>query len=147
MAHTPHTEKYKCTQMHAHTDTNTILHLTLFWIIWHTCKDANFTFGWPHTHTKTHRLMHTYRYRYHFYSLQFLAHLACMPKIFGIPQNYTCTGTQTCTHIDTHMYTDINTQIQIHRDTCMFVYIHKHTHNTTDDHVENLRKLLLEVHF
>ena len=23
--------------------------------------------------------------------------------IFGIPQTYTCTDTQTCTHIDTHM--------------------------------------------
>ena len=27
---------------------------------------------------------------------------------FGIPQTYTCTDTQTCTHIDTHMYKDID---------------------------------------
>ena len=31
--------------------------------------------------------------------------------IFGIPQTYTCTDTQTCTHMDTHMYRDIDTQI------------------------------------
>ena len=48
--------------------------------------------------------------------------------IFGILQTYTCTDTQTCTHIDTHMYRDIDTQIQIHRDICMFVYKHTHTH-------------------
>ena len=82
--------------------------------------------------------MHTYRYRYHFYILHFLGHLAYMPKIFGIPQNCTCT------HIDTHMYRDINTEIQIW-DICMFVYIHKHTHihTHTDVYVRNLRKLLL----
>ena len=48
--------------------------------------------------------------------------------IFGIPQTYTCTDTQTCTHMDTHMYRDIDTQIQICRDICMFVYKHTHTH-------------------
>ena len=84
-----------------------------------------------HTHTDTHRLMHTYRYRYHFYILHLLAHLAYMPKIFGILQNCTCADTQTCTHIDTHIYRDINTQIQIHWDTCMFVYIHKHIYTCT----------------
>ena len=59
-----------------------------------------------HTHIQIHRHMYVYRYRYHFYILHFLAHLAYMPKIFGVPQN--------CTYTDTHMYRDINTQIQIH---------------------------------
>ena len=53
--------------------------------------------------------------------------------------------TQTCTHMDTHMYRDIDTQIKIHRDICIFVYKHTHTH--TDVHVGNLRKLLLQIHF
>ena len=37
-------------------------------------------------------------------------------------------NTQTSAHIDTHMYRDIDTQIQIHTDTCMFGHIHKYTH-------------------
>ena len=65
--------------------------------------------------------------------------------IFGIPQTYTCTDTQTCTHMDTHMYRDIDTQIQIHRDICMFVYKHTHTH--TDVHVGNLRNCYFKSTF
>ena len=36
--HTTHREKYKCTQTHAHTDTDTIFTFYTFWIIWHTCQ-------------------------------------------------------------------------------------------------------------
>ena len=37
--------------------------------------------------------------------------LEYMPKIYGTPQTYTCTDTHTCTHIDTQMYSDIDTHI------------------------------------
>ena len=63
--------------------------------------------------------------------------------IFGIPQTYTCADTQICTHIDTHMYRE--TLTHRYRYTCMFVYIHKHTH--TDMNMGNLRKLLVQIHF
>ena len=50
-------------------------------------------------------------------------------------------------HSDMHMYRDIDTEIQIHTDICMFVYKHKHTHTHHDMHVGNLRKLLVQIHF
>ena len=105
--HTTHREKYKCTQTHAHTDTDTIFTFYFLDHLAYMPKILISHLAHP-THTDTHRLMHTYRY--HFYILHFLAHLAYIPKIFGIPQNYTCTDTQICPH----MYRDINTQIQIH---------------------------------
>ena len=141
-----------------------------------------------HTHIHTHTYIekyrciqthaHTERYKYSFYILHFLAHLAYMPRILilylahhrlthdvdtfvtliipfmvilvmncsiavkviqfyrerkhlALQHGYTSTdgnNTQTSAHIDTHMYRDIGTPIQIHRDTCMFVHIHKYTH-------------------
>ena len=88
----------------------------------------------PHTERNidTHRHMHiqtqTDRYRYHFYILHFLAHLAYMPKIQILYLAYhRLTHAQTLKHGHTH-YRDIDTQIQIHRDMCMFVYKHTHTH-------------------
>ena len=57
--------------------------------------------------------------------------------IFGIPQIYTCTDTQTCTHIcrDTsiyryrHIHTDIHKHTCRHTQTHMHIfYIHKHTY-------------------
>ena len=33
-----YTEKYKCTQTHAHTDTDIIFTFYTLWIIWHTCQ-------------------------------------------------------------------------------------------------------------
>ena len=79
--------------------------------------------------TQTHA--HTDKYRYHFYILQYLAHLAYMPKIQILYLTYhRLTHAQTLRHLHTrtHMYRDIDTQIQIHRDICMFVYKHTHTH-------------------
>ena len=33
---TPHTQKYRYTQTHAHTDTDSIFAFYTFWLIWHT---------------------------------------------------------------------------------------------------------------
>ena len=140
--HTTYTYRY--TQTHAHIQIP-FSHFTFFGSFGIHAKDTNFTFGTTHTHTDTHRLMHTYRYRYHFYILHFLVHLAYMLKIFGTPQNCTCTDTQTCTHIDTHMYRDINTDTLRHMHVCINTQTHTYTH--ADVYVGNLRKLLLEVHF
>ena len=49
-----------------------LVHLTFM-------PDTKFINGTSHTHMHTET--HTDRYRYHFYILHFLAHLACMPKI------------------------------------------------------------------
>ena len=102
-----------------------------------------------HTHTDTCTQRHTQTDTdtiFTFYTFSsFGIHAKYTNFIFGIPQTYPCTDTQTCTHIDMHLYRDIDTQIQIHTDTCMFVYIHKHTH--TDMHVGSLRKLLVQIHF
>ena len=58
--------------------------------------------------------------------------------IFGMPEIYTCTDTQTHAHtsaetpahtdIDTCTQTFICTQADIHRQTCISFYIHKHTY-------------------
>ena len=58
--------------------------------------------------------------------------------IFGMPQIYTCTNIQTNahtsaetpahTHTDTCTQTYISTHADIHRHTCIFFYIHKHTY-------------------
>ena len=58
--------------------------------------------------------------------------------IFGMPQIYTCTDTQTHAHtsVETPAHTDtdtctqtyISTHADIHRHTCIFFYIHKHTY-------------------
>ena len=58
--------------------------------------------------------------------------------IFGMPQIYTCTDTQTHAHTSakTPAHTDtvtctqtyISTHADIHRHTCIFFYIHKHTY-------------------
>ena len=90
----------------------------------------------PHTHTHTHReiWIHTdtctHRHTqtdiiFTFYTFWLIWHTNF---IFSTPQTHTCTDTQTCTHIDTHMYRDIDIQTQIHWDTCMFIYIHKHAY-------------------
>ena len=101
------------------------------------------------THRHMHTQTHTDRYRYQFVHFTLFGLFGIHAKdtnfIFGIPQTYT--STQTCSHMDTHMYRDIDTQIQIHRDICMFVYKYTHTHTHTDVHVGNLRKLLLQIHF
>ena len=109
-------------------------------------KDANFIFGRPHTqcrytqtngHTQTH--MDT--------DVVPLSHFAlfvtCMYAkdtnfLFGMPWIYTCTDTQTHAHtsaetpahtdIDTCTQTYISTHADIHRHTCIFFYIHKHTY-------------------
>ena len=80
---THHTQKYRYTQTHAHTDTNTIFAFCTFGSFGIHVKDTNFIFGIPHTHGNryTQTRAHTHRYRYHFYILHFLAHLAYMLKI------------------------------------------------------------------
>ena len=99
-----------------------------------------------HTHTHTHTQK---KYQYTcthtdtqgqigtiFYILHLLVYLAYMPPRILIlylahPQTYTCTNTQDkCIQINTHthMYRGIDTQIQIHTDTCMFVHIHTYAH-------------------
>ena len=55
-------------------------------------------------HTQT----HTDRYRHHYLHFTLFGSFGIHAKdtnfIFGTPQTYTCTDTQTCTHIDTNMY-------------------------------------------
>ena len=51
--------------------------------------------------------------------------------IFGMPQIYTCTDTQTYAHTDTCTYTQtyISTHADIHRHTCIFfIYTNTHTY-------------------
>ena len=60
MAHTPHTQTKINVHRHMHTQIQIpFLHFTLFGSFGIHAKDTNFTFGTPHTHTNTHRLMHT----------------------------------------------------------------------------------------
>ena len=77
---THHTQKYRYTQIQI-----PFLHFALFASFGIHAKDTNFIFGTPHTHrnryTQTHAHTDTPIYRYHFYILYFLAHLAYMLKI------------------------------------------------------------------
>ena len=118
-----------------------VLNFSLFGSFGIHAKDTNFTFGTPHTHlyryTQTHAHIQ-HRYRYHFHILHFLAHLAYMPKIFGILQTHTCTDTQT--YVQRHWHTDTDTLRHMH-----VLYTYTNTH--TNVHVEDLRKLLLKVYF
>ena len=109
-------------------------------------KDTNFIFGTPHTqyrytqtngHTQTHMDTDVVPLS------PFALFVTCMYAkdtnfIFGMPQIYTCTDTQTHAHtsaeIPAHTDTDtctqtyISTHTDIHRHTCIFFYIHKHTY-------------------
>ena len=73
-----------------------------------------------HMHTQIHTDIHIPFLHFTLFG-SFGIHAKDTKFIFSIPQTYTCTDTQTCTHMDTDMYRDIDTQIQIHRDICMFV--------------------------
>ena len=83
-----------------------------------------------HTHTET----HTDRYRYHFYILHFLPHLAYMPKIqilylayHRLPHAQTLRHAHTWKEILTHRYKYTQTHA------CLYTYTNTHT----DIHVGN----------
>ena len=97
-------------------------HFALFFSFDIHVKNTNFTFGIPHTHIQ----IHTDTYRYHFQILHFLANLVYMPNIFGIPQTYTCTDTQT--YVQRHWHTDTDTLRHMQVCKHMHVCIHKQTH-------------------
>ena len=61
-----------------------------------------------HAHTDTHRQIQISFLHFTLFGT-FGIHAKDTNSIFGIPQTYTYTDTQTCTHIDTHMYRDIDT--------------------------------------
>ena len=91
------------------------LHFTLFGSFGMHAKDTNFTFGTPHTHIQVHTkdsCTHT--------DTGTIFTFCTFWLIWLIRQRYLAyhtiahADTQTCTHIDTHIYRDINTQIQIH---------------------------------
>ena len=113
-------------------------HFAIFGIFGKHAKDTKFINGTPHTHTHTHTqkyihtntCTHTDRYRYHVYILHFLAHLEYMPKtlIFYLAHHRN-------THAQIHRYMHTNRQIQIHKHTCVFVYINKYTHVYTNTQV------------
>ena len=86
-------------------------------------KDTKFINDPSYTHRHMHRQIQIQFLHFTLFA-SFGIHAKDTNFIFGIPQTYPCTDTQTCTH----MYRDIDTQIQIHTDTYMFVYIHKHTY-------------------
>ena len=118
-----------------------ILKVTIFFKISHFAlfssfdiyaKDTKFINGTSYTNRHMHTETHTDRYRYHFYILHFLSLIwhTCRGYKFYI---WHTTDLHMHRHSDmhthgTHMYRDIDTQIQIHTDTCMFVYIHKQIH-------------------
>ena len=79
-----------------------------------------------HTHTDTCTQKHTQIQVPFLHFTLFGIHAKDTNFIFGIPQTYTCTDTQTCTHINTHMYRDIDTDTDTHRR--MHVCIHTQTH-------------------
>ena len=87
-------------------------------------KNTNFTFGIPHTHIYRYTQTHTDTI-FTFCTFWFIWYTC---------QIYLAYHRLTHAQILRHMYRDIDTQIQIHCDTCkfvntcMFVYIHKHTH-------------------
>ena len=74
-----------------------------------------------HTYTDTHRHI-----QIPFHILHFLAHLVYMPNIFGIPQTYTCTDTQT--YVQRHWHTDTDTLRHMLVCKHMHVCIHTQTH-------------------
>ena len=104
MTHTPHTGKYKCTQTHAHTDTDTILHFTLFGSFGLHAKDTNFTFGTPHTHRYTQTHAHI--------QIPFL-HFALFGS-FGIHAKDIWYTTELHLHRHSDMHTHRHMQIQRH---------------------------------
>ena len=63
-------------------------------------KDTKFINETPHTHRNidTHRHTETDTISFLHFTLFGLANF-----VFGIPQTYTCTDTQTCTHRHTHV--------------------------------------------
>ena len=77
-------------------------------------------------HTHTHIQIHTDTYRYYFHILHFLAHLVYIPNIFGIPQTYTCTDTQT--YVQRHWHTNADTLRHMQVCKHMHVCIHTQTH-------------------
>ena len=87
-------------------------------------KNTNFTFGIPHTHIYRYTQTHT----------DTIFTFCTFWLIWYTCQIYLAYHRLTHAQILRHMYRDIDTQIQIHWDTCkfvntcMFVYIHKHTH-------------------
>ena len=136
---------------HIHTNTHThrqipFSHFILFGLFSIHTKDTNLYLA-HQTHeywfTQTHA--HTHRHRYHFNILHFLAQLAYMPMtnfIFGTPQTYTCTDTQTYAHtsLDTHTCTET----LIHRYSYMNACTHTQTHTYT--HRCACGKLLLQIY-
>ena len=111
-----------------------IVHLLIIFLKLWIFKKSTFcsfiSFGIHHTHTHrnidTHRHIHTQTSFLHFTLFgSFGIHAKDTNFIFGIPQTYTCTDTQTCTHIDTHVQT--LTQIQIQRDKHVCIQTHAYT--------------------
>ena len=105
MAHTTHTQKYRNTQIHAHTDRYRyyFLHFTPFGSFGIHAKDTNFIFGIPqtytcidnrHAHTYTERLTHRYTTTH-----------ACL---------YTYTNTHIYTQTDVHVGNLRKWLVQIH---------------------------------
>ena len=100
--------------IHMHTQTDTILYLT------------NLIFGTPHAQIHTDTCTHTdpdtiFTFCTLWYTFQ--RHL--------VYHRLTHAYTLIHAYIDTQMYSDIDTQQEIHRDLCMFVYIHKDIHTHT----------------
>ena len=97
-----------------------ISHFALFGSFGIHVKDTNFTFGTPHTHT--------YMYRYTQTHADIQTQIQVPFSHFVLSGSFSIHSKDIWHTTDLHMHRHIETQIQIHWDTCMFVYMHKHTH-------------------